>query len=92
MGPDVLGELRRVLRPGGLLYMSVKEGDGERWVEYSTGRQRFFAFYQEPELDDLLAEAGFTVRAGWLNPGQPERWIARLAVAGEVGEVTIPSP
>ena len=82
--PAVLHEFRRTLRPGGALYIGVKEGDGERWVEHRAGLQRFFAFYRPDELDDLLAAHGFVVTKGWLyadSLGRPERWINRIAIA-----------
>lgn len=84
--PGVLLAFRRALRPGGLLYLSVKQGDGERWVEYSAGLRRFFAFYRPDEIDCLLVAAGFAVCEGWIEDdslGRPERWINRLATAGE---------
>jgi SAM-dependent methyltransferase len=80
--PAVLKELRRALRPGGVLFISVKRGRDERWIAHGAGGQRFFAFYQEDELDTLLAAAGFAVREGWLDAdqlGRPEPWIVRLA-------------
>ena len=80
--PVVLKELRRALRPGGVLFISVKRGRDERWIAHGSGHQRFFAFYQEDELDRLLAAAGFAVREGWLDAdplGRPEPWIVRLA-------------
>ncbi|HET9223492.1 MAG TPA: class I SAM-dependent methyltransferase [Roseiflexaceae bacterium] len=81
-GPAVLREFCRVLRQGGALYIGVKEGDGERWVEQRPGHQRFFAFYQPEELDALLAAHGFAVIERWLDTdslGRPERWINRIA-------------
>jgi ubiquinone/menaquinone biosynthesis C-methylase UbiE len=88
-GPAVLREFRRALRSGGALYIGVKAGVGERWVEQgpaqqSPGQQRFFAFYQADEFDQLLADSGFRLLDGWINKdsrGRPEDWINRLAVA-----------
>jgi ubiquinone/menaquinone biosynthesis C-methylase UbiE len=80
--PEVLAELRRVLRPGGVLFISVRRGQGQRWIAHSAGGQRFFVFYQEDELDTLLTAAGFAVREGYLDAdhlGRPEPWIVRLA-------------
>jgi len=44
----VVDDIYRILKDGGILYVGVKEGYGERFVE-KNGR-RFFSFYQENEL------------------------------------------
>jgi ubiquinone/menaquinone biosynthesis C-methylase UbiE len=80
-GPAVLQEFRRVLRPGGLLYLAVKGGVGERWVTNKAGLQSFFAFYNEEELDALLGEHGFVLRERWIGEdfaGRPEPWLNRI--------------
>jgi ubiquinone/menaquinone biosynthesis C-methylase UbiE len=82
-GPAVLHEFRRVLRHDGTLYLSVKQGDGERWHAKEYGLQRFFAYYQPDELDALLASAGFAIAECWADAdslGRPEAWLSRIAV------------
>lgn len=67
-----LGELRRVLRRG-ILYVAVKQGDGEAWVMMDSGLGRFFAYYRPEELEALCRRARFRVlewipsQAPWLN-------------------------
>jgi ubiquinone/menaquinone biosynthesis C-methylase UbiE len=60
--PRCLAEMRRVLAPGGLLYVAVQEGDQERWdaSTWVAGADRFFARYAADELGPLLDAAGLT--------------------------------
>jgi ubiquinone/menaquinone biosynthesis C-methylase UbiE len=59
---DVLGEIRRVLKAGSMLIVSLQEGHGERWEEgYVPGMRCFFARYQADELRRLLCSPGFSV-------------------------------
>jgi ubiquinone/menaquinone biosynthesis C-methylase UbiE len=81
-GLAVLREFRRALRPGGVLYLSVKQGDGERWHAGEYGLQRFFAYYQPGELDALLGESGFAIAESWADAdslGRAEAWLSRIA-------------
>lgn len=60
--PAALAEMRRVLRPDGLLALAVQEGDGEEWNGgYVEGVLRFFARYSADEVAGLLESAGFRV-------------------------------
>lgn len=76
----VLMEARRVLAPGGLFYLSLKEGTGEGWQSDSCGRQapRFFTYWQADNLDAHLREAGFNTVAGWHEQGSSDAWLNRV--------------
>lgn len=54
--PRHLAAIHRALRPGGLLFLGLKLGTGE----HRDALGRFYAYYEAPELDRLLSEAGFT--------------------------------
>ena len=55
--PAHLARIARALKAGGLLHLGLKTGTGER--RDSLGR--FYAFFGEDEIEDLLSGAGFTV-------------------------------
>jgi SAM-dependent methyltransferase len=76
--PAVLAEVYRVLRPGGNVYISVQEGQGETWAD-SDGGRRFFTFFQVDELQTLLLQAGFSVRQHWKSAGGHSIWLSVLA-------------
>ncbi|MFN3259702.1 MAG: class I SAM-dependent DNA methyltransferase [Pikeienuella sp.] len=50
-----LARIARALRPGGLLYLGLKKGEGE--ARDSLGR--FYSYFGREEIGRLLAEAGF---------------------------------
>ncbi|SFI05669.1 class I SAM-dependent DNA methyltransferase [Albimonas pacifica] len=53
--PDVLARVARALRPGGALFLGVKEGEGE--IRDRLGRR--YSYIREPALRALLTGAGF---------------------------------
>ena len=79
--PAALREFYRVLRPGGILYLSVKMGEGEKWMEGGYGRAlpRFFTYWQPAELDELLTEAAFKTIDGWIDRTAQTPWLVRFA-------------
>ncbi|SCL36005.1 Methyltransferase domain-containing protein [Micromonospora pallida] len=87
LAPAALAEMRRVLRPGGPLLVSLQEGAGEGW-EHRPGPDdpaRFFAHYGSEEAAALLAGAGFTpLRLERDVSPVGQRWQAHLVVRQNV--------
>lgn len=76
-----LQEFYRVLRPSGVLYLSVKEGTGTAWRQDACGRRalRFFAYWEAAGLDRALEAAGFDVVEAWRNEAAAV-WLNRVVV------------
>ena len=56
--PDVLGRVAGALRPGGVFLLSVRVGDGEQWEVDDSADRSFTVLWREPDLCDLLEDAG----------------------------------
>ena len=54
--PTYLKAIHTALKPGGLFFISLKSGKGEKRDQLG----RFYAYYQEDELENLLLQTGFT--------------------------------
>jgi len=57
----VLKKVFDCLKPDGLLAFSVKEGEGDGWVDDYLGGPRYFYFWQAPELEKITSECGFSI-------------------------------
>ncbi|MEJ7832554.1 MAG: DinB family protein [Nocardioides sp.] len=79
--PVVLRRLAAATRLGGVLRLSVKEGDGEAWSTHgSVLTPRLFVYWREQPLREVLAASGWVVEAVESTPGKrEERWISVLA-------------
>jgi 2-polyprenyl-3-methyl-5-hydroxy-6-metoxy-1,4-benzoquinol methylase len=83
----VLARLAEVTRPGGVLRVSVKEGEGAGWSTHGSVRSpRHFTYWQAPALHAVVSASGWSevvVRAG--VPGsRGETWLEVSAVRDEV--------
>ena len=81
--PTHLQAVHTALKPGGLFFISLKTGAGEKRDQLG----RFYAYYQEDELEKLLLETGFTpkhTRRGALRgmAGDVEDWFGILSWKG----------
>lgn len=71
---NVLQEFKRILKPGGYIYLSVIKGSGE---EAESGEDdvvqrgwRYFVFYDLNEIKALLQNAGLKGLVSWERPGK----------------------
>jgi SAM-dependent methyltransferase len=77
-----LAEVARLLRPGGVFYLAVKGGTGQRWLGDQAGRRYFHAFYEPTELETALITSGFQILESWVaadQAGRDEPWINVIA-------------
>ncbi len=58
--PRALLEFKRLLKQNGKLFISVKEGKGERIIQ-KKDRKRFFNFFQTDELKKMIEAGGFQI-------------------------------
>ena len=54
--PDILARIHHALRPGGSVYIGLKQGTGEHRDDFG----RFYAYYEEAELAGLVRAAGLS--------------------------------
>jgi SAM-dependent methyltransferase len=82
--PVVLGRLAGATRPGRVLALSVKEGDGDIWSVHGTiPSPRRFVLWREPALVAALTAAGWAVVEVRHRPGlRGESWLMIRASRG----------
>jgi predicted TPR repeat methyltransferase len=78
---DLLRRASRAVRAGGLLAFTVKEGDGEAWSTRKLGAPRYFRYWREPELCDLLEHTGWRPPEIERVQGRLEPWLQVLCTA-----------
>ncbi len=59
--PKALSEIKHVLKKGGVLYLALKEGTGEKVIkdERYTGTEKFYSYFTENEIKEILKKNGF---------------------------------
>lgn len=79
---ETLIEFKRVLKKDGRLFISVKEGKGEKIITDQAG-ERLFSFFSVNELKKLVQQAGF--RVNFLDV------VSDMDLTGKVSEPENPS-
>lgn len=80
---DTIIKFREVLKTNGIIYISVKLGEGEKFVKRDRykGLEKFFAFYTESEMSDLLENCGFEIiKLSLYKVSKQSTWIDVFAV------------
>lgn len=74
---STLQEFYRILKPNGLMFICVLEGEGENLVKTPRfGKQkRFFADYSISKFEDLIQSADFTIIKKIIEPKKEVTWI-----------------
>ncbi len=72
---DVLQRARQAVTSGGVLAITLKEGDGEAWTEAKLGRPRHFTYWREPAVRAALLNSGWQVLSLEHVEGRAEPWL-----------------
>jgi ubiquinone/menaquinone biosynthesis C-methylase UbiE len=77
-----LKEIRRILKFGGMLILSIQEGNSEGWENGSIpGAQRFFARYQDNEMRNILSKNNFEVLKTRFSQTTERNWLSFICIA-----------
>ena len=74
----VLVKVAKAMQPQGLLAFTVKEGDGAAWTSAKVGKTRFFQYWREPALRQLLDDTGWDVISVDQAVGRSDDWLLIL--------------
>jgi ubiquinone/menaquinone biosynthesis C-methylase UbiE len=78
---NVLKEFNRVLHNGGILYLAVYEGEGEKEIvkpEYNNELRHVY-LYKKDEMEKYLEDAGFKIIDSEVNIAEDKNWLEIFA-------------
>jgi SAM-dependent methyltransferase len=79
--PEVMGRMRKALKPGGVMYASFKYGEGTK-----VRGERLFSDFNEKSVVPLFENAGFEIVSNMVGPDsrpgrETEYWVSVIGVA-----------
>jgi SAM-dependent methyltransferase len=78
---DALHRARQAVNLRGLLAVTLKEGDGERWTSVKLDRPRHFTYWREPSLRRVLEDTGWRVTFLVHVDGPNDKWLHVMGCA-----------
>jgi SAM-dependent methyltransferase len=78
---DVVRRARQAVVAGGVLGVTLKEGDGGAWSQDKLALPRYFTYWREPAVREVLARAGWSAVSVDHVAGRKEPWLYVLARA-----------
>jgi predicted TPR repeat methyltransferase len=56
----VLAKIHKALNDGGRFAFSLKQGDGEGWSEEKLGAPRYFCYWTQEQIEQVLSKTGYS--------------------------------
>jgi len=77
----VIKNFSKVLKNNGVIYISVREGSGEKVIEkgFFNDLPRFYAYYSQEEMENLLRKNNFKILKSIVSDSQSVRWVEIFA-------------
>ncbi len=78
---EVLNEFNRILKNNGIIFIATKEGEGEKIISKKkyNNSPRFYSFFKEEELHNLLTKTNFEVVSSDVADDSGTKWIEIFA-------------
>ncbi|MBS3163166.1 class I SAM-dependent methyltransferase [Candidatus Woesearchaeota archaeon] len=79
--PMVIGNFNKIIKNNGILYISAREGQGEQVIEkgFFNDLPRFYAYYSQQELEELLVTNKFKVLSACISESNGVKWVEVFA-------------
>jgi len=76
-----LKEFLRVLKKDGILYIAVREGEGEEEVrkEKYNGEPRIYVYFKKEEFENYLKTNGFNIISSIVSEDDEKKWVEIFA-------------